>query len=97
MREFLYYDQRNIEVMKKRASSKKKLFQKNIKDLINVSHCHCVCGISKFSIFPQKSYNVQKKNILFCEHLSPTEDAERSPMCVNQLARDYLYDELWFS
>ena len=48
--------------MKKRASSKKKLFQKNIKDLINVSHCHCVCRISKFSIFPKKRYNVQKKN-----------------------------------
>ena len=55
---------------------KKKLLKKNIKDLINVSHCHCVCVISKYSNFPKKSL-VSRKKILFCEHLSPTEDAEK--------------------
>ena len=53
-------------------------------------------GYQNFLSFQKKDI-VSGKKILFCEHLSPTEDAERSPMCVNQLARDYLYDELWFS
>ena len=97
IQEFLYYDQRNRQRLGKNVQQLKKIsFIKNIKDLINVSHCHCVCTISLYSIRSEKNYSVTKKKFLFCEHLPPTEDAERSPMCVHQLVRDYLYDDLWF-
>ena len=93
---FILRPKKQTEVRKKRAAAKKTSFIKNIKDLINVSHCHCVCTISLYSIRSEKNYSVTKKKFLFCEHLPPTEDAERSPMCVHQLVRDYLYGDLWF-